>query len=67
MAQDVRGAKRVVIAPRSAGAMSAGEVLSVEVGPDEDVEWVWSHDPRRGRSVTGYKIVPRVALRQSVA
>ena len=65
MAQDVKGAKRVVVAPRSPGAMSAGEVLSVEVGPDEDVEWLWSHDPQRGSTVTGYKIVPRVAQRQA--
>lgn len=65
MTQDVKGAKRVVIAPRSPGAMSAGEVLSVEVGPDEDIKWVWSHDPQHGSSVTGYKIVPRVARRES--
>jgi hypothetical protein len=67
MAQEIEAPKRVVIAPRSPGAMTAGEALSVEVGPDEDVEWMWSHHPQRGSSVTGYEIVPRVAQRQSPA
>jgi hypothetical protein len=39
--------------------MGAGEVLCVEVGPDEDVEWVWSHDRQRGSLITGYRIVAR--------
>jgi hypothetical protein len=47
--------------------MSGGQVLSVEVGPDEDVEWIWSHDRERGSHVTGYKIVARVAERLSRA
>jgi hypothetical protein len=60
MAENER-VKRIVAAPSNAGAMDAGEVLSVETGPDEEVEWVWSHDPQRGSRVTGYRIVPRRA------
>ena len=52
-------ARRIVFAPRSEIAPSSGEMLSVEVGAKEDVEWIWSHDPQRGSAVTGYKIVPR--------
>ena len=57
MAEDAKPAKRIVVAPSTIAPMSAGEVLSVEVGPDEDVEWIWSHDGERGSTVTGYKIV----------
>ena len=56
-------AKRTVTAPATAGQMSGGRVLSVEVDPDDDVEWIWSHDRERGSHVTGYKIVARVAER----
>ena len=59
MAENEGGVKRIVTAPSSTGAMGRGEVLSVKLGPDEDVEWVWSHDPDRGSVVTGYRIVPR--------
>jgi hypothetical protein len=45
--------------------MSAGQTLSVEVGPDEEVEWIWSHDRERGSRVTGYKIVARTPERLS--
>jgi hypothetical protein len=47
--------------------MFAGELLSVDVGPTEDVAWVWSHDPARGSVVTGYTIVPRVPAQQIAA
>jgi hypothetical protein len=60
-------AKRTVMAPTTAGQMSGGRMLSVEVGPDEDVEWIWSHDRERGSHVTGYKIVARIAERLSRA
>ncbi len=50
---------RTVAAPLAAAPMGAGEVLSVEVGADEDIEWIFSHDPGRGSRVTGYRIVPR--------
>jgi hypothetical protein len=65
MAEDERPAKRIVTAPGSTGPMSAGEVFSVELGPNEDVEWVWSHDRERGSSVIGFTIVPRVAAHRS--
>ena len=60
MAKDDKPSTRVVIAP-STGSMSAGEVLSVKVGPNEDVEWVWNHDRERGSSISGFVIVPRIA------
>ena len=60
-------AKRTVTAPTTAGQLSGGRVLSVEVGPDEDVEWIWGHDRERGSHVTGYKIVARAAERLSRA
>jgi hypothetical protein len=47
--------------------MSGGRVLSVEVGPDEDVEWIWSHDHERGSHVTGYKIVARLPEREKTS
>jgi hypothetical protein len=65
MANDDETAKRIVVAPSNTGPVSTGEVLSVEVGPDEDVEWVWSHDRERGSSITGFRIVPRLAQHQS--
>ena len=65
MAKQEKTAKRIVLAPSSTGAMSTGEVLSVEIRPNEDVEWVWSHDRERGSSVTGFRIVQRPAEHQS--
>lgn len=59
MTHERKGAKRTLAAPGSTAPMSGGEVLCVEVGPDEDVEWVWSHDRERGSTVTGYRIVSR--------
>ena len=67
MVEEPKRTKRTVTAPTTAGQMNGGRVLSVEVGPDEDVEWVWSHDRERGSHVTGYKIVARVAERLSSA
>ena len=61
MTEERKTAKRIVEAPDTAAPMSPGDVLSVEVGPDEDVEWIWSHDPERGSTVTGYQIVARKA------
>jgi len=63
--EEPKHAKRTVMAPTTAGQMSGGRVLSVEVGPDEDVEWIWSHDREGGSNVTGYRIVVRVAERLS--
>ena len=67
MSQDTKSEKRIVVAPSSMGSMHGGEVLSVEVGLNEDVEWVWSHDRERGSAVTGYTIVPRAPERKSAA
>lgn len=53
--------RRIVVAPRAGVATGSGEVLSVELDTDEDVEWIWSHDSERGSVVTGYRIVPRAA------
>ena len=64
MAQDAEREKRIVIAPTSTSPIGSGDVLSVEAGRDEDVEWVWSHDRERGSSVTGYRIVPRKTERR---
>jgi hypothetical protein len=49
--------RRVVRAPIAAGHMGSGELLSVEIGPDEEVQWFWSHDRERGSFVAGYTIV----------
>ena len=67
MIVETKRTKRTATAPITAGQMSGGRVLSVEVGPDEDVEWIWSHDRERGSHVTGYKVVARVAERLSRA
>lgn len=61
MREELKRAKRTVTAPTDPGQMAGGQVLSVELGPDEDVEWIWSHDRERGSHVTGYKIVARAA------
>ena len=58
MVNDVKAAKRVVSVPGGTSFMGSGELLSVEVGPDEDVEWFWCHDRERGSFVAGYAIVP---------
>jgi hypothetical protein len=52
--------KRVVTAPSTPSGATSGEVISVEVSEDEEVEWVWSHDAASGSAVTGYRIVPKV-------
>jgi hypothetical protein len=62
---NTKGAKRIVTAPGSTGPSSPGAVLTVEVDPEEDVQWVWSHDREHGSRVTGYVIVPRTAPRDS--
>lgn len=57
--KEAKPEKRTVLAPGEAGPMNAGQVLSVELAADEDVEWAWSHDREGGSAVAGYKIVPR--------
>jgi hypothetical protein len=51
--------KRVVTAPDNGSGARAGELLSVELSPDEDVQWIWCYHGERGTSVMGYTIVPR--------
>jgi len=48
--------KRVVQAPSSGGSDSPGQVLSVELGEDEEVTWQWTHRPDGTSAVTGYEI-----------
>ena len=49
--------KRVVQAPSSGGSDTPGQVLSVELGEDEEVIWQWTHRPDRTSVVTGYEVV----------
>lgn len=51
--------KRTVMAPSSACPMTIGELLSVELGVNEDVQWIWCHHGDRGSSVIGYSVAPR--------
>jgi hypothetical protein len=57
--------RRVAIAPQVyAAPMRAGQIISVDAGPDEEVEWTWSHDPVRGSYVTGYRTIERGVRRR---
>ncbi|HEU0184208.1 MAG TPA: hypothetical protein VFS27_02775 [Blastocatellia bacterium] len=49
--------KRVVQAPSAGGSDSPGQILSVELGEDEQVVWQWTHRPDGTSVVTGYEIV----------
>lgn len=49
--------KRTVIAPSNACLTTTEELLSVELGAHEDVQWIWCHHGERGSSVIGYAIV----------
>jgi hypothetical protein len=54
-----RSANRLQMAPPNSGPVVSGSVVAVDVAPDEDVQWIWSHDLERGSYVSGYTIVPR--------
>ena len=54
--------KRRVVAPGRAGPSGAGEMLSVELGADEDVQWTWCHHGESGSSVIGYTILAHEPL-----
>jgi hypothetical protein len=54
--------KRTVLAPSNARPMTVGELLSVELGANEDVQWIWCHHGERGSSVIGYTVVPRETI-----
>ena len=36
-----------------------GQVLSVELGEDEEVIWQWTHRPDGTSAVTGYEVVKK--------
>jgi hypothetical protein len=55
---NVQDDKRTVIGPSSARPVS-GELLSVDLRADEDVQWIWCHHGERGSVVIGYTLVPR--------
>jgi hypothetical protein len=50
--------KRTMLAPGNAGRLRAGDLLSVELGTDEHIQWIWCHHGERGSSVIGYTITP---------
>src|SRR5262245_28426180 len=56
--------RRWVSAPRSTGPHSPA-VYGVMLGPDEDVQWSWTHTTN-GSYVNGYTIVPRLAPRSVI-
>ena len=49
--------KRIVQAPSSGGSDLPGQVLTVELGEDEEVIWQWTHRPDGTSVVTGYEVV----------
>jgi hypothetical protein len=51
--------KHIVQAPSSGGSDSPGQVLSVELGEDEEVIWQWTHRPDGTSAVTGYEVVKK--------
>jgi hypothetical protein len=48
--------KRTVYAPRPELGTRPPAVISVELGEDEDVEWIWTHTDDGVSVVTGYTI-----------
>jgi hypothetical protein len=54
--------KRTILAPSSARPSRAGDLLSLELGADKDVQWIWCHHGERGSSVIGYTVVPRETI-----
>jgi hypothetical protein len=51
--------KRIVQAPSSGGSDLPGQVLSVELGEDEEVIWQWTHRPDGTSAVTGFEVVKK--------
>ena len=51
--------KRIVHAPSSDSSAMPGQVLSVELGEDEEVIWRWTHRENGSSVVTGYEIVKK--------
>jgi hypothetical protein len=48
--------KRTVCAPNNAARLRAGDLLSVELTADENIQWIWCHHGERGSSVIGYTL-----------
>jgi hypothetical protein len=51
--------KHIVQAPSSGGSDLPGQVLSVELGENEQIIWQWTHRPDGTSMVTGYEIVEK--------
>ena len=51
--------KSIVQAPSSGGSDLPGQILSVELGEDEEVIWQWTHHPDGTSVVTGYEVVKK--------
>ena len=51
--------KRTVQSPSSGSQDLPGQVLSVDLGEDEEVIWQWTHRPDGASVVTGYDIVKK--------
>jgi hypothetical protein len=51
--------KRVIQAPSSDSSAQPGQILSVELGEEEEVVWQWTHREDGSSVVTGYEIVKR--------
>ena len=51
--------KRIVQAPTTGAPDQSGAVISVELNPDEDVIWRWTHKPDGSSVVTGYEIIKK--------
>ena len=51
--------KRIVQAPSSGNVDLPGQVLTVELGEDEEISWQWTHRPDGTSVVTGYDIVKK--------
>jgi hypothetical protein len=51
--------KRVIQAPSSDSSAQPGQILSVELGEEEEVVWQWTHREDGSSVVTGYEIVKK--------
>lgn len=57
--------KHTVYAPPSDDPSASAVVISVEVGANEEVEWIWTHRPDGTSIVTGYEIREKTAARDA--
>lgn len=49
--------RRVVQAPSAGVMQGSSAVFNVELGDNEDVEWLWTHYADGQSVVTGYRII----------